>query len=60
MATIIYKKLDKLVGSEYHEPKQLLKYGLKAYQSLMAWETGDIKDSVFNLYLDTLINKGLK
>ncbi len=60
MATTIYKKLDRLVGGEYSNPKQLLKYGLRAYQAVCQWEVGEYKDSYFNEYLNKLLDKGLK
>lgn len=59
ISTIIYKKLDKLCGGEYHSPKQLLKYGKRAYEYCLEWEDGKAKESFFSLFLDTLIRKGV-
>lgn len=57
IATNIYKLLDKLVGKEYLEPKQMLIYGLRAYQATMQWEVGEYKDSYFLQYLRKLEEK---
>ena len=60
IATRIYRSLDRLCGGEYYNPRQLLKYGRRAYQACMQWEEGSLKDSYFNEFLNKLIDKGVK
>lgn len=54
--TLIYKKLDSLCNG-YEKPNQMLKYGKKAYQMTMQFETEEINLSVYSEFLNKLIDK---
>lgn len=57
-ATRIYKILDKLsINGDYSDPKQLLYLGKNVYQSAMAWEVGELKDSYFLTFITKILDR---
>lgn len=57
MKKLIAMKLNTLAGTEYYSPRQLLKYGKRAYEACCDWEEGKYKDAFFNSYLNILLEK---